>query len=170
MHMLDANSLGALGLLVSDAMAADTAPHSLSAASALLALHYRRSLTATALAPVMGVRQPTAVRVIGGLERQGLITRTERQGRDAPFCLTHLGEEVASALQQRRLAALDRLLAPLSVEERMQFKALADRLLIAATDSRRTARHLCRLCDHKNCDGPACPVGCRATALERVTE
>src|ERR1700680_4350950 len=151
MHMLSASKLGALGVLLSDAEERAAGDLSPSAAALLLALRYRRGATATALAGIAGIAQPTAARVLEGLIRRGLIVRQARTGRTAPLRLTHAGKRRAQALQAQRLSALDRLLA-------------------AATTSRAFAWTTCRLCDHAACDGPLCPVGTRATELERAAE
>jgi DNA-binding MarR family transcriptional regulator len=83
MHTLDANKLGAFGVLLSDALGNATADLSPSAAALLLSLFYRQDLTVTALAKVGGIAQPTAVRVLDGLVRQGFIERKGRAGRAA---------------------------------------------------------------------------------------
>lgn len=166
--MLIANKLGALAVLVGDATRAAADGLSASAAAALLTLHHHGPATASALAGIIGVTQPTAVRVVGGLVGQGLVERAGRAGKAAPFRLTASGVVRAGSLQRSRLAALQRLLDGLRDGERATLEALLDHLLAGATTSRRSARTMCRLCDHALCDGPACPVGCRASEIERT--
>lgn len=165
--MICSNKLGALGILVMDAMEAALGELSPSAAALLLTLHHRPGLTVTGLAAIAGITQPTAVRVLDGLVQHGWVERQPRTGRTTPVRLTETGERQAQAIQAARAAALDRLLTPLPEQDRARFEDLLDRILAGATTSRAFARITCRLCDHAACDGPLCPIGTRATALEQ---
>ena len=167
MQYLMANKLGALGILIADAMESVLNDVSPSAASMLSTLFYRPNLTASMLAEIVGVTQPTATRVLDGLVRHGWIERQERQGRATPLRLTTAGEERAVALQSARHAALSHLTASLSKYDKEAFDQILDSVLAEATTSRSFARTTCRLCDHAACDGPSCPIGSRATELER---
>jgi DNA-binding MarR family transcriptional regulator len=168
--MIFANKLGALGVLLMDAMEAALGELSPSAAALLLTLRYRGAMTTTALAGIAGVAQPTAVRVADGLARRGLVERQGRAGRTAPLRLTDAGMERADALQRARLRAMERLLAGLPDRERGGFERGLGMLLAGATRSRAFARTTCRLCDHAACIGPLCPIGTRASELERAQE
>lgn len=168
--MLDANKLGALGAIIANKTNVALEGLSPSAASLLSMLHFKPRLTATALATIAGVSQPTAVRLLDGLERQGLLTRGEPKGRVTPLALTKRGRKRAVSLQKRRLAALDGLLSPLTTKERRQFGGMLDRLLAGATTSRAFARTTCRLCEHDLCGPGVCPIGCRAGELEREAQ
>lgn len=167
MHRLCANKLGALGILLSDGIHEALGEHSPSAASLLLTLYYQGPMTATALAEVGSIAQPTAARVTGRLVRLGLIRRESRAGRTAPLCLTRAGRRQARALQRLRLVAMKRLLGGLSRTERSQFEEAINKILRHATHSRAFARTTCRLCDHSVCEGSGCPVGSQASAMER---
>lgn len=166
--MLFSNKLGALGVLVYDAIEGVLDGLSVSAAALLLTLHYRPKLTITQLAKVAGISQPTAVRVLDGLARRGWLERQSRIGRTTPLLLTRAGRKQAMSLQAARLHAVDRLLAALPEQERIAFERSLDRILAGATKSRAFARTTCRLCDHVTCDGPDCPIGMRATLLEQT--
>lgn len=167
MHELIANHLGALALAVTDRMDGAVEPRSRSAAAALLTLLYRQPLGGTELARIMGVAQPTGVRVIDGLVREGLVGRGRRTGRHVELTLTAAGKAEAHRLQQARIAALSPLVDSLDEADRNRLGALLAQLLAAATDGRATARRICRLCAHDLCDGAHCPAGSRATAIER---
>jgi DNA-binding MarR family transcriptional regulator len=168
MHVFIANKLGAFGLLLTDAMGEFLDDLSPSAAALLLTLRYHGDMTTTALAAIAGISQPTAVRVADGLVRRGLIQRQARTGRTAPLRLTRAGARQAEAAQRARLKAMEHVLAGLSAVERAVFERAIDKLLAAATVSRAFARTTCRLCDHGSCDGPLCPIGSRASELERA--
>lgn len=164
--MIDSNTLGALGTLITDRIESVLDGLSPSAAAALSMLHFKPELTATRLAAICGISQPTAVRVLDGLARQGLLTRGTPQGRETPLSLTQAGTTRAKRLQTARMAALEDLLAVFAPEERRVFNALLDRLVAGATESRAFARTTCRLCDHEVCKPGLCPIGNRASEIE----
>ncbi len=166
MQLLDANKLGALGTLIRDRIDAALGDFSPSAAAVLSMLHFKQGLTTSELATVVGVSQPTAVRLIDGLERQALIERGTPQGRVTPLRLTKAGHGEAKALQARRLAALDSLLGVLQADDRQLFASSLDMVLANATLSRAFARTTCRLCEHDLCGPGVCPIGCRASEIE----
>jgi DNA-binding MarR family transcriptional regulator len=167
MHMLDANKLGALGTIVADRTRMALGGLSPSAAALLSLLHFKPGLTATRLAEIAEVSQPTAVRLIDGLEREALITRGKPQGRVTPLLLTEAGRERAAHLQQRRLAALEGLLSSLAPKDRRQFALTLDRILAGATTSRASAHTACRLCEHDLCGPEVCPIGRRADEIDQ---
>ncbi|MGH8430501.1 MAG: MarR family winged helix-turn-helix transcriptional regulator [Solimonas sp.] len=164
--MLIANKLGALAVLAGDLSRAAGGDLSPTAVAILLTLHHRGPMTASELAVIAGITQPTAVRVTNGLVAHGLVRRSDRVGKTAPIHLTRAGAREARSLQKARLIALQRLVTPLADEERTELEGLLDKMLAGATGSRRFARTTCRLCDHALCNGPACPIGTRATEIE----
>ncbi len=166
MHVLAANKLGALGVVLSDRMDEALGGLSPSASAVLSMLHFKPELTTTSLAAICGVRQPTTVRLIDGLVRLGMIERRKVQGRATPLVVTELGHETTLALQRARLATLQDLLAPLDREEQRVFEAFVDRIIAGATTSRGSARTTCRLCEHDICEPGLCPVGNRADELD----
>ncbi len=170
MHMLDANKLGALGAIIFDRTEIALEGLSPSAAALLSMLHFKSDLTTTELADVVGVSQPTAVRLVDGLERQGLLIRRKPEGRVTPLSLTEAGRAQATRMQERRLAALDGLLLALAPDERKRFEIALDRILAGATTSRANARTTCRLCEHDLCGPERCPIGGRAVEIERQGE
>jgi DNA-binding MarR family transcriptional regulator len=161
------NKLGALGLLITDAIDEALGGSSRSAAALLLTLHYRPGITVTQLADVAGIAQPTAVRVLDGLTGRGWLERQPRVGRMTPLVLTEEGTARARLVQAARLRAMERLLASLPDHDREAFERGIDSILAGATTSRTFARTTCRLCDHPACMEPDCPIGTRATEIER---
>lgn len=170
MHYLAANKLGALGEMIRDRTETSLAGLSPSAAALLSMLHFKPGLTTTELASIVGVSQPTAVRLIDGLERQALIARGKTEGRVTPLALTKAGHAQVAKLHGVRLAALDELLRALQPEERRSFISMLDKILAGATTSRAFARTTCRLCEHDLCGPEVCPIGCRAAELEKERE
>jgi DNA-binding MarR family transcriptional regulator len=167
MHMLMANKLAVLGTVLSGTMDKACGGLSASAAALLLTAYYWPDLTGSGLATVAGVAQPTAVRLLDGLVRKGLIERGIRAGRTMPLRLTSAGRAHAQALQAARLAGTKRLLTALTDDEQDVLDGFLDKLLRAATTSWAFARTACRYCDHVDCDGDLCPIGTRARELER---
>ncbi len=166
MHLLDANKLGALGAMIRERTEAALAGLSPSSAAVLSMLHFKPGLTTSALADIVGVSQPTAVRLIDGLVAQKFIERGKPEGRITPLTLTEAGHDAVEALQANRLTALDDLLGALRSDERPLFASMLDRILAGATTSRAFARTTCRLCEHDLCGSELCPIGCRAAELE----
>ena len=93
--------------------------------------------------------------------------RPSDDGRESRLALTPAGQALARSIQDRRLSGIAALTGGLSDAERQTLDHLLDRLLAAPVTDRAYARHVCRFCDHGLCDGPDCPVGCAATALEQ---
>ncbi|WP_411906775.1 MarR family winged helix-turn-helix transcriptional regulator [Rhizobium mayense] len=167
MQSLEANKLGALGAMIRERTETSLVGLSHSAAAVLSMLHFKPGLTTTELADIVGVSQPNAVRLIDGLERQALIERGKSKGRITPLMLTELGHARVKELHALRLAALDDLLSALQADERRHFASMLDTILANATTSRAFAKTTCRLCEHNLCGPEVCPIGCRATEIER---
>jgi len=150
MHEYLANQLGALALILNDRVETAMGGRSATAAAILASLRHQGPMTGTSLARIVGVAQPTCVRVVDGLAAEGLIARAPKSGRDVRLDLTPQGAAEAVRLGQARLA----------------LGMMAAQLMAAATDSRQTANRHCRLCEHSLCRGEACPIGVRADELE----
>ncbi|WP_062221188.1 MarR family winged helix-turn-helix transcriptional regulator [Aureimonas sp. D3] len=167
MHDLLSNKLGALGVLIEERMG--HALHDLSprAAAVLSTLHFRPGLTTTELSKVVAVSQPTAVRLLDGLQRRGFVERGEQAGRFTPLKLTEAGRVEVTRLQNERILTIGTLLMPLEPHETKAFETMLDRILAAATTSRFHARTTCRLCEHDLCGPGVCPIGNKATEIEQ---
>lgn len=163
------NQLSVLGTLIEDRMAEGFGDISTSAAALLITLLNRGPLTVSGLAGIVGVTQPTATRLIEGLEKRKFLRRAAREGRLVTVSLTASGRRKAGTLQSRRAALAADLTGPLSAKERKRLGRLIDKVLYDATASRTDARTTCRYCDHGLCSAAGdCPVDRRATALEQA--
>lgn len=166
--VLLANKLAVAVTALAERIEQACAPLAPSAAATLLWLRHWSPRTATEMAPILGLTQPTAQRIVDALLRDGLAARAKGvRGRAAPIELTAKGRKLAATLQARRLAAFTRALAPLGAGDRQVLGRLLDGLLRPMVGGRAYARHICRFCDHGICDGPLCPVGSAATELEQ---
>ncbi|MCP5366475.1 MAG: MarR family transcriptional regulator [Hyphomicrobiales bacterium] len=158
----------ALATHLDDAAEAARGDLSASAAAALLTVRHHGPLTVSELARVVGVSQPTALRVVAGLERAGWVEKADRDGRERRLALTAAGARRAVAAQDARLGAAARALAMLSPRERDLFGRLVRRILEGTVQGRAQARRTCRQCDHAVCDGASCPAGTAARRLEAL--
>ena len=163
---LDANKFAVLWTTLDQALTPAFGALSEASAALLLWLHNWGPVGVMELARVAGLSQPACTRALDRLEAQGLVSRQRVEGKEVPLLLTPTGQTMARRMQAQRLQAADRLLAPLSATERQTLLTLVDKLVRAPVTDRAYAKHVCRYCDHRTCDGPLCPVGCRATELE----
>jgi DNA-binding MarR family transcriptional regulator len=159
--MLFANKLGAFAVLLADTLESAYGALSPSAASLLLTLYYTPNATATALAKVAGISQPTAVRVLDGLVRQGLIERKSHTGRTTLLRVTRAGRARAVSLQVGRLGAMEKILSGLNTQDRATFERILDTIrpscVRRTTLSHRRPRERDRTdCRHSNPWGPTC--------------
>jgi DNA-binding MarR family transcriptional regulator len=170
----DENVIGAAVLLLADRMRDAVEPVSgtsgASAAGLPALLAWADGAHIDALAAGLRLSHSRAVRVVDGLEREGLVVRRHDQadGRRALVHLTKRGRAAAKRVLAARAAALREVLDALSGQQR---RALADAgaaILHDAAVTRAEARAICRLCDVVACghDRGACPSTAGADARE----
>ncbi len=164
--MLLGNQFAALVTLINDRLDQSFGTLSPRAASALLTLLNRGSLDVSTLAKIVGVTQPTATRLIDGLEKQGLSERCPRDGKAVLVRLTSTGRIRAEQLQSGRQACVQNMLEELSGQEQEVLARLIDKLLFTSTTGRVHARTTCRYCNHGPCCGKSCPINRKAAQLE----
>lgn len=164
-----ANLLGALALALSDAQArAMQAASGLggSAVAALVTLGEAPGLSVAGLAAILGLTHSATVRLADDLGRRGLVRRLPgADGRTVGLALTPAGEAQRRALQAARAEVLRGACAAVPPADRAAFDRSVVRILEALTTGRRTADHICRLCDEAACGRDDCPVERRAVAL-----
>jgi DNA-binding MarR family transcriptional regulator len=114
-----------------------------------------------ALATVLGVSQPAAVKIADRLATDGLVERrTGTDHRVRTLHLTPAGRRAAADVLSRRAAALDELLAGLAPAEREALDPILEKLVAGLAQDRPGALTVCRLCDRTACCGGAtgCPL------------
>jgi MarR family transcriptional regulator, negative regulator of the multidrug operon emrRAB len=155
------NLVGALALALGDAqseaaVAASGLPAS--AAAAIVAIGHTPGMTITDVARIAGVSHSVMVRIMEGLVARGVVGRAVAEDRRAVgVTLTVTG----AALRRDILMARDRVIGrALAGVDGAALMPLVVQMLTTLTDSRRTADHLCRLCDEDICDN--CPVEAQA--------
>lgn len=165
-----ANLLGALALLVADALADEATRvrgRSGAAGAALAVIAQDPGLGIEALRRPLRLSQSAAVRVVDALVADGLARREPGpDGRSVAVHLTEVGRREALTLLDARAAALDGVLAALTAAERQTLADLLDRTLHAATRDRAHATTVCRFCDLDFCPLQTCPVERRAAATD----
>lgn len=114
-----------------------------------------------ALADVLGVSQPAAVKIADRLGTDGLLER--RRGPDRRTIALHLspaGHRAAARVLAERAAELGELVDVLDPTERQDLERLLERLVGALTDDFGAALRTCRLCDRAACygSGSGCPL------------
>lgn len=166
------NRLAALALALADAqIAAARAATGLSASAcaALTTIDQYPGESIGALARVLDLTHSVTVRLVDQLAADGLLTKAAGavDRRAVSLALTTAGRATANRIRDARATTVARALTPLDTAARRDLTRLADLLLAAITTGRDQADHLCRLCDEGACGGSACPVECRAVALEQ---
>jgi MarR family transcriptional repressor of emrRAB len=130
-------------------------------AAALVHLEAHPGGSVQALADVLAVSQPAAVKLAERLGADGLVER--RPGPDrrtVALVPTAAGREAAGRILAERAAELDRLLVVLDADEREQLRPLLEKLVAGLADDRPGALTACRLCDRVSCCAPGtqCPL------------
>jgi MarR family transcriptional regulator, negative regulator of the multidrug operon emrRAB len=131
-------------------------------AAALVHLDAYPGDSVQALADVLSVSQPAAVKVVNRLAGDGLVERREgADGRTRALHLTAAGRDAAARVLADRAAQLEDVLHVLGDDERERLEPLLEKLVAALAGDRPGALTVCRLCDRTSCCGaPAgCPLG-----------
>jgi DNA-binding MarR family transcriptional regulator len=158
-----ANLLGALSLAVHERLRAATEgtdPLAGSEPAALVTLAHYPGQSIEELRRTLAITHSGAVRLVDRLERAGLVARAPGgPGRTLAIAPTDAGRAAAGAVLARRQVVLDEIVESLPSDEQAALTRLAERVLAELTGDRRSARHLCRLCDEAVCvRGADCPV------------
>ncbi len=165
------NLLGALALALSDAQ--DAAARSASglgssACSALVVLSFYPGTPIRTLADILGLTHSVVVRLTEDLGARGLLERATgaQDKRQVHLRLTPAGQEAAAAILEARGATLRAALLAVPVPIRPALADAVSQMLVALTQSRAAADHICRLCDEAVCPPGQCPVECEAERRE----
>lgn len=161
-----ANRLAAFATLLHDAVHAETDELSPSAVAALHTLRQNGPTSIQDVARVIGLTHSATVRLVDRLEKDWLVRRLSRKGREVRVEVTARGRRRAGTFQDRRIAAADTLLAGLDEEERAVLARALDKMLEVPVDGRETADRICRSCDKDGCRGEGCPVEAAAEKFE----
>ncbi|SBP87453.1 Transcriptional regulator, MarR family [Thiomonas delicata] len=167
---LQANKLGAMWAVLDRAISGALEDYSPSSAAILLWLSYWPPMSVSELGKVLSLSQPACSRAIDRLAASGFVRKSHSGSRETLVEILAAGRIEAMRLQTQRLSTLSAMLSTLAKSEQAEFTNLLNKLLAGAVENRADARHICRFCDHGVCDGPFCPVGCRATQIEQSAQ
>ena len=150
--------LGGLSVAISDGVAAG------SREAALVALLSHRGRTVTQLSRALGRSHSAAVRLVDGLQREGLVRRGQGgDARSVALELTPAGKAAAEAVRAARAGVLDDLVAALSEKQVARLEPLLERLLAASGTDADARWRTCRLCEEPRCEQDRrCPVDAAA--------
>lgn len=159
--MLDptlANRLAALATALDDAIHAETEDLSPSAVAALQTIRQDGPLAIQDVAKTIGLTHSATVRLIDRLEKDWLVRRLGRKGREVRVEVTARGRRRAAQFQDRRLNVAADLLTSLDEAERAALSPMLDKLLAATVADPETATRTCRSCEREGCRKAGCPV------------
>ncbi|TBW36454.1 MarR family transcriptional regulator [Siculibacillus lacustris] len=173
--MLDpqlANRLAAFATLVTDAVEAASDGLSASAVAALQTVRQTGPTAIQDIAHAVGLSHSATVRLVDRLEKDWLVRRLRRKGREVRVEATARGKRRATQILERRQVAVEAVLAGLAPEAREALAAAVDTMLATATAAEPTqAARICRSCDRGGCRAADCPVAAaeRAAAPQGAT-
>ena len=156
-----ANLLGAVATAVGDRVreaAGRALAHGGETPAAVVALGHAPGLSNDALARVLGLSHPGAVRLVDRLVADGLVERqaVPRDRRAVALWLTVRGRACRSALLAERSAAIEASLDVLTAEEQGRLATLLEKLLGAMPTDPLHGLSICRHCDEAVC--APCPI------------
>ncbi|SON54129.1 MarR family protein [Hartmannibacter diazotrophicus] len=146
------NKLAALAQAIVDAADDATEDLSPSAAAALMSLKARGPQSVGTVAQLVGLTHSAAVRLVDRLEKDWLVRRQRRGGREVMVELTSRGKRRASTLQEKRIIAAEGFVKDLNPSEIGALDLLLHRLLDAVVEDGGDIGRLCRMCDTGTCD------------------
>lgn len=158
-----ANLLGALAVALASRIERETSEvggQGTTASAALVTIHNHPGESVEALRRTLGLTHSGAVRLLNGLEAEGLLERRrdDNDGRAVAVWLTAAGQERASAILCSRAEATDAVLGALPAEQLVLLVPMLETALAALTRGPESARAICRLCDEGVCRPAGCPV------------
>ncbi len=165
-----ANLLGALSLMMSDAMTqelGDLTDICDSDCAALIVIGQNPGITVDRLAKIVRLSQPGAVRMINRLVEEGRVERRLGADRRArPLDLTAEGKRMVRAMLLGREKVLHAPLDALSFDERRNLEHLMEKMLQSMVTDETASNTACRLCDDNACPEASCPLtaGCNKAA------
>jgi DNA-binding MarR family transcriptional regulator len=160
-----ANRLAALATALDDAIHAETDDLSASAVAALQTVRQDGPMAIQDIARIVGLTHSATVRLIDRLEKDWLVRRLSRKGREVRVEATARGRRRAGQFQDRRLQVAETLLAALDAQERDALARALDKMLEASVVDAAGAARTCRACEREGCREKNCPITAAAARL-----
>lgn len=147
------NKLAALALAVTDATLEKTEDLAPTAVAALISIRDRELLSIGDIARIVGLTHSAAVRLVDRLEKDWLVRRQRRVGREVMVEITARGRRRAQQLQETRLAAVASFIDVLDPEEQAQLDALIAKVIAKRSGGADfDESQFCRMCRRQACD------------------
>jgi len=161
MHINTLNNLIlSLSERVHESVTQSNGDQSTSAAATLAILASHPGLSIKGIAEHLGLSHSATVRLIDRLEKDWLVRRSRKRGREVRIELTATGQRAARRLNTARQQAMADLLEGVSEEGHRNLRSGLSELLAANAGRDTMPTRWCRLCDKDGCDASVCP--CRA--------
>jgi len=146
------NKLGAVALALVDKMIEGVDDLAPTAVAALISIRGREPLTIGDIAALSGLTHSAAVRLVDRLEKDWLVRRKRRVGREVLVEMTARGKRRAQQLQEARSSAILGFIETLDADDRRDLDRLAMKLVAAQAAAGVPVERLCRMCKPQDCD------------------
>jgi DNA-binding MarR family transcriptional regulator len=146
------NKLAALALAVADATLARTEDLAPTAVAALVTIRDRDPLSIGEIAHIVGLTHSAAVRLVDRLEKDWLVRRQRRVGREVMVEITARGRRRAQQLQENRFAAVAGFLAELDPADQAELDRLVSKIIRNLARDDLQVDQFCRMCRRGACD------------------
>lgn len=146
------NKLAALALAITDATLAKSEDLAPTAVAALISIRDGEPLSIGDIARIVGLTHSAAVRLVDRLEKDWLVRRQRRVGREVLVEITARGRRRAQQLQDHRTVAATNVIAGLSSEERAALDTVISRIIALRAAEDLVPDQFCRMCRRGSCD------------------
>lgn len=130
------------------------------AATAVVTIFNHPNESIDVLRRILNLTHSGAVRLINGLEEEGLVERkpSKQDRRAVVLLLTDEGQICAKQILAARESITTRIIENLTGEQREAMKPVLKAMLQTLTSDHDSARRNCRLCNEGVCRPQGCPV------------
>lgn len=146
------NKLAALALAITDATLAQTDDLAPTAVAALITIRDQEPFSIGDIARIVGLTHSAAVRLVDRLEKDWLVRRQRRVGREVMVEITSRGRRRAQQLQEARLGAVSAFLTSLDPDDLATMSHLVDKMLHVHCGETVDPDQFCRMCRRGGCD------------------
>jgi DNA-binding MarR family transcriptional regulator len=146
------NKLAALALAIADASVSPSDDLAPTAIAALISIKNSEPLSIGDIATVAGLTHSAAVRLVDRLEKDWLVRRQRRVGREVLVEITTRGRRRAQQLQEARESAARTFLSALEEREQSQLGALIDKVIQQKATEGLNVLRFCRMCRVGQCN------------------
>ena len=146
------NKIAALALAITDSALAKSEDLAPTAVAALISIRDTEPLSIGDIAGIVGLTHSAAVRLVDRLEKDWLVRRQRRVGREVMVEITARGKRRAQQLQEHRAAATAALLVGLTDAEVRALEQVIDRIIALRAADGMPVPQFCRMCRRGHCD------------------